>query len=388
MAYYTTDDFSRENFKELIGKINPMHESAAEEDLQDHVYEFVNRHKICDVKFSGFNWRDIGYNIFGKVDSRILLYVENINAIQFSYNNEYEYVEDVLKQKTGFLNKASQALEAVRLMSDGGKQTGNSNGKFVSKYSKLPAWKGSTGLTGMNQLTFKFRFGQAGLFDAWEEVVKPVLALGSTYAPYFASGNYMQGPLPTIQYYLINMGRHLLGDIKAAAAEGFASLIPENPFENKEPKSDNGVAKMQEALAVLTNLQRKIYEAVDSAIADTLAQSNLRSFYFTVGEKLSMGPFTAKGASMSFDFTQVDERGYPYQGSVTLNGMETYLLANAWTIQSMFGQKDAVKTQLEDDAKKNSSKKPTTIDIGKLDPMDSNSWKTANGDADPTKPKG
>ena len=369
--YYTTDGMSREGFKPggkyEVGRANPIREALQKENLglEDHVYEYVNKWKVADIVFGakadGKNWRSFGDGIFKtSVDERVFLYVEDMSSLQFDYKNEYEKVEDLIKSKAGFLNKASQAIEFARLISNEfNAQNPVAGGKFVSAYSTLKAWKSTSGLKGMSELTFKFRFGQAGLFDALEEVVKPVLALGSAFAPSFVTESYMKGPLPTVAEYLVKIGSQFISsiikDLDETASKGLEKLtssltIGGSGAETEKPPDppETGLSLFNTGLQKLTAFQANLYKGIDSAIGSVMSESGSSMMVFTLKiGRLVAGRFTAEGAKMKFDMTQVDERGYPFQGSVTISGMETFMVADRTSILKLFGG-DGSSTSTDD----------------------------------------
>jgi len=56
-------------------------------------------------------------------------------------------------------------------------------GKFVSRFKEAPTWLSTLPLEFANSLKFNFSFGQAGLFNAHEEVVKPITQLACLFLP-------------------------------------------------------------------------------------------------------------------------------------------------------------------------------------------------------------
>jgi hypothetical protein len=381
--YYTSDEVSKNGFKPggdiEIGRENPMIHHLKEVTLEDHVYQYINKWKVAEILFgvkgAGLDgkgelatWRGFGEPVFGNVDPRVLLYIDNMNAIDFEYENKYIGVEEAIKAKAGFLNKASQLMEFARLA--GNEYSDNTNaitgGKFISKYSTLKAWESTSSLKGMSALTFRFRFGQAGLFDSLEEVVKPVLALGCAFAPDFAPNysNYMQGPLPTVAEYIVKIGSTLLKSAIQELGEasekalGVASMKfgfgTSDDDEGKQLVATSqktaddffkaGEGALKDGIQKLTAFQNALYAGIDNAITTVIKEqgTTMKVFNLRVGHIL-VGPFTAKGAKMSFDMTQVDERGYPVAGQVTINQMESMFIADKKSILNMFrGDEDAI----------------------------------------------
>ena len=147
-------------------------------------------------------------------------------------------------------SKAGDALKSIQQSLD---PVANSQ-KFMLKFKNIPAWIGTENLSVPGSLTFKFSFGQAGLFDAAEEVVRPILALAMYFAPIdnrLKDGTFdgtIDGILPTEAYVKIR------GAI--AVAEGATSAV----------------STLMEGNGIL-NAVSSVYKAIDGSLAETYSES-------------------------------------------------------------------------------------------------------------------
>ena len=175
--------------------------------------------------------------------------------------------------------------------------------KFMLKFKNIPAWTGTENLSVPGSLTFKFGFGQAGLFDAAEEVVRPILALAMYFAPIdnrLKDGTFdgtIDGILPTEAYVKIR------GAI--AVAEGATSAV----------------STLMEGNGIL-NAVSSVYKAIDGSLAETYSES--RGVMVARYGNLIIPPFVVGKVKWKFDMSQVDENGYPYKGEITLSGIESF----------------------------------------------------------------
>lgn len=176
--------------------------------------------------------------------------------------------------------------------------------KFMLKFKNIPAWTGTENLSVPGSLTFKFSFGQAGLFDAAEEVVRPILALAMYFAPIDGlnedkkADGTVNGILPTEAYVKIQ------GAI--AVAEGATSAV----------------STLMEGNGILDAVS-SVYKAIDGSLAKTYSESSRGVMVARYGN-LIIPPFVVGKVKWKFDMSQVDENGYPYKGEITLSGIESF----------------------------------------------------------------
>jgi hypothetical protein len=166
------------------------------------------------------------------VPNNVQLFLENPN-VEFGYQLEVKnFVEDFMeKNKLTSLMDTLQASAALigSFSKDQGPPTA---GKFKSKYSYIPYAEDVSALQIDTSLTFKFHFGQYGLFSGEFEVVRPILSIASRLAPESLSlgsdptlKNFVGFPVPSFTSYLSNLGSGIQDAIAVV-----------NPFASEEDK--------------------------------------------------------------------------------------------------------------------------------------------------------
>lgn len=179
-----------------------------------------------------------------------------------------------------------------------------------------PEWSGRSfsdlGELSLNgEYTFKFAYGKFGLFNAFEEVVKPILALTLFFGIEADSEEWnghllksaaanINNPGPTHAQYLVSVIKGAVGDISNAA----------NVF------SGGGAAQ---TLAEANSL-------IQSALArgaHGIATGNLyRNCYLSWG-RFMFGPFQYDKIEYMFDQKNMDSYGWPTMGQFTISGIKS-----------------------------------------------------------------
>lgn len=352
------------------------------------------------------------------ISNKVIPVLDN-NCISFSISQEFDSFWDKV---TG--NQAVQLIDkvasAARMFSGKPDQR-----IHVSKYVKMPVLKAVGPIQISSSLKFNFYFGQAGLYDGLEEVVKPIIAIASTFMP----GGNGWGNAPSTEWALnvavrdimktfaneisskkgdINIEKRILStdpkfsgpngeyydpqspeyatayetdwkakydqqnpDSTKSADDAWKEAVEknhvpsyvaknyhagqqqahENPAEREQrhhqeaqaaaaaannSSSGNDKAKMdflkdtwnspdgikiiEKVAAGLSDLQNKIYEAIDHAGGE-VAQA-YKGCRIQIGRYVTPS-FLVKDVSWDFDFTNIDQNGFPTKGSVTLGGLES-----------------------------------------------------------------
>ena len=370
--------------------------------------------------FSGELTEDWRTRLSGVTISNKVIPVLDNNCISFSISQEFDSFWDKV---TG--NQAVQLIDkvasAARMFSGKPDQR-----IHVSKYVKMPVLKAVGPIQISSSLKFNFYFGQAGLYDGLEEVVKPIIAIASTFMP----GGNGWGNAPSTEWALSVAVRDIMktfaneisnkkGDIdkekrilstdpKYSGPNGeyydpqspeYATAYMEDwkaKYDQQNPDSTKGaddawkeaveknhvpsyVAKnytnsqqtthmtqgelysyqgqaanaaaeaaannnssgndkanmnflkdtwnspdgikiIEKVAANLSDLQNKIYEAIDHAGGE-VAQA-YKGCRIQIGRYVTPS-FLVKDVSWDFDFTNIDQNGFPTKGSVTLGGLES-----------------------------------------------------------------
>lgn len=169
---------------------------------------------------------------------------------------------------------------------------------------------GPLGLDG--EYTFKFAYGKFGLFNAFEEVVKPILAL-------------------TLFFGVEALGDDWNGHLLKSAASNISNPAPTHAqFLAERVKDAFGVLK-NTSWDDLTGgtLAQNLAEAnalIQSALAagaHNVSTSNAyRNCYMSWG-RFMFGPFNYGKISYSFDQKNMDSNGWPTVGSFTIGDIKS-----------------------------------------------------------------
>jgi len=323
-ALYRSDTQTRDQFLDHLGTPNPawsyFHQGSTRGEWDVHPQPYINKYKICEIAVNtgGIPGRWISPNSsnFGnwrtrsaiKVDPHILLMTDS-QTFSGGYSHDIGKAFDGMKP--GFLNQVEGALEMARLVS------GNANtadgGKFVSMYREVPVWNGTTP-NSMSDLKFHFEFGMSGIYSGEHEVVRPIFAIASQFTPYSANGNYLKGPAPTDAVYFMEM-------VTALAGSGGAIVESIKTGVTEVMNADGFAAKASGVVNTATEIQQKIYAAIDTGIQRG-AGHGLMSIHVRYGRFVT-GPYFVKNINWELDFSEVDEYGFPYKGTLTLGGLQS-----------------------------------------------------------------
>lgn len=375
---YEDDKNTQVNFPKYVGTISPIWESlrdcdtdyygngGSEEegkstarDQSFHSYQLINKFKVCDIAVVSAgnqdplslthsawgNWRMSNYAGV-KVSNNVFLWPQDKN-FSFSYTNEYGNAWEKLSS-AGLLSKVQQGAELLRTVAAATGADVDAGGKLVSKYVRAPNWKDTSPVGLDSALKFEFNFGQAGIFSGEQEVVKPILALASLFAPIQASGDqnvgYLEGPVPTPPSYLVNYFKKLASDGLGAIQEGFSHLAGGSESgTSEEGESKDFLGQVMgvvssaagKAASSVTALEKALISIQQNAIRDTLNSERSRALCLRLG-RMSIGPYLVKTVNWGFDFTHVDEYGYPYKGFVSFSGLENITVAETSDIAKPF----------------------------------------------------
>jgi len=325
-SLYRDDTQTRDQFPEHLGTPNPAYNYLKQDSSRGewgvHPQPFINKYKVCDVAVykAGLHPRHISPSSqdFGnwrknsaiKVDPNILL-MTDAHTMSGGYSHEIGKAWDGMKP--GFLNQVEGAIEMARLMS--GSQEAAEGGKFVSKYREVPVWKGTTPAQ-FSDLKFHFEFGMAGIYSGEHEVVRPIFALASQFTPYFAyEDNYLKGPAPTDAVYFVEMASSMIDYVKSGGLKKDMDEVVAGA--NFSSASDTAGTLVKAA----TKIQNIIYNAIDQGIQKG-ANHGLMSIHVRYGRFVT-GPYFVKNINWDLDFSEVDEYGFPFKGTLSLGGLQS-----------------------------------------------------------------
>ena len=190
----------------------------------------------------------------------------------------------------------------------------------------VKAWDGSQ--EGFKfEYEFSFAMGQYGLWNAKEEVVKPILNLIAPALPRSIDNFSMNGPFPTVIQLLSqmvkNVGEKLLGSFGELTKSNLDTKIKDAGTELK-----NWFSSFEETPGVLDKVSKAINDiggGINDVLKDlsnalnTVIQDSYRDYTYDVkfGNFVTFNNMIITNGETSFS-NEVDQYGYPIAGTVRL----------------------------------------------------------------------
>lgn len=266
-----------------------------------------------DVYKDRTNWREInlgGINFSKKpVSDKVVLIPEQT---EFKVVSEVKYKdesEDVGGGAGGILDAIKSGVEI-----------------FTGAVAR-PEWSarsfedlGPFGLDG--EYTFKFAYGKFGLFNAFEEVVKPILAL-TLFFGVEAIVEDEKGNSLSWDGHLLNSAASNIRNPAPTHAQFLAEKILGAVDTLKNLKNYNWNSLANGGLAQAMARANSLIQSALAEGAHNVSTSNAyRNCYMSWG-RFMFGPFTFGKTSYSFDQRNMDSNGWPTVGSFTIGDIKS-----------------------------------------------------------------
>lgn len=293
----------------------------------------VNRNKLVKIKWGG----ETHYYFSDKTDSG------------GGYSHETMNLMEVAKSAT------SGALGAFKTLSEiaGG-------GSYVPKYGNIPMWTGTKWDDDKFSIKLNFYWGSHLKFDAYEEVILPMMRLAAYYGLVQKSGSLYNGPAPNKNQVLVSIISSIGGMITAAANEKNAEARKKaqadkekqerQQKEQEEGKSSSELEyeKVNASPSYYIAIQEKInklsqtfYSCVDS-VAESIIGSGYKLMTVYTAGSVYYGCLPV-GMSWKFDKSNLDENGFPCTGEVEIK-LVKLLSPTSGAITSAFASRDDNKS--------------------------------------------
>lgn len=334
--------------------VDAMDSSIAGEG--DHAQESINYFRTIDImvtqsanaytswyanKTKGWgNWRT---RSGVKVDDRVTLYMDDLSKIGMTYSQNFGYAWDEIAG-SGAIGKVAEMAKKIQNNAAMLAATGNSSMNVdtstpMGKYQKVPYIKSVEPFKiEPSSLTFNFNFGQAGIFSGEQEVVRPILALASIFLPYQtpykdddSGGDWLNLAAPTQAQVYANIARIMNSDnffisqknalannLKEMGAELKENFNISTPLGSTKDTLATGAAT---ASNLATQFIKGLYKRIDLGLKESM-NKNSTSIILRVG-RYQLPPCFPSSVSWNFDFSQVDEYGFPRGGTITFEGLQS-----------------------------------------------------------------
>lgn len=333
--------------------VDTMDSSIAGEGV--HAQESINYFRTIDImvthsanaytswyanKTNGWgNWRNNSI----KVDDRVMLYIEDISKIGMTYSQNFGYAWDEIAG-SGAIGKVAEMAKKIQnnaamLAATGDSSMNVDTSTPMGKYQKVPYIKSVEPFKiEPSSLTFSFNFGQAGIFSGEQEVVRPILALARIFLPYQtpykdddSGGDWLNLAAPTQAQVYANIAgimnsdsfftsqkNALANNLKAIGAELKENFSLSNPLDSTKDTLTTGAVT---ASNMATQFIKGLYKRIDLGLKKSMDE-NSTSIILRIG-RYQLPPCFPSSVSWNFDFTQVDEYGFPRGGTITFEGLQS-----------------------------------------------------------------
>ena len=269
------------------------------------------------------------------VDKRIELLMTSPPKTMKTSNNIKQPVKELLKgggngstimgKVTTFATAAYDTLNAVMTNGDG-----NTSPTWQPWMTSVKAWDGSK--EGFSfEYEFSFAMGQYGLWNAKEEVVKPILNLIAPALPRSMNNFSMNGPFPTAIQLLSQMVKGAWNNIKDKAWNKIQGLLNKDSdlkdasgAIDKElndwfkGESLGGLDKVSKAINEIGGGINGVLEDLSNAL-NKVIQDSYQNYTYDVkfGNFVTFNNMIITNGETSFS-NEVDQYGYPIAGTVKL----------------------------------------------------------------------
>lgn len=308
--------------KELLIGLQPITNTGVfvSEDLDDDNWG-------CYTK-----WRKETFNLFGDVNESVGFFPE-----KFDINPKVSITKgeqsDFLQKFNDIRDKAFKEIDILRYAlasnQNGGGDVNLSSvaqSATVREYTTFETYKDVSNLLSGISVKIPFAYGQFGLFDAYEEVVKPVCALMSLYSPHKSKDstggvNLYNTPYPSDAYLTAQQFKGIYG----TAFETVASAFINKEKEGEEQTQGSGQSFKSGNVDFLNTSLQTIEQIAISGLLKVLKDTGVESTKwkyttFRYGN-FKIGPCQIKTMKANFDFKHLDERGYPYKCELEIEAL-------------------------------------------------------------------
>ena len=257
------------------------------------------------------------------VDSRVYLLMSSSPKTMKTSNRIKEPVQELLKSNSNSIvgktvsaiNIASDVLNAVAISNNNGETTPTWQPWMMG----VKSWDG-THQGFAFEYEFSFAMGQYGLWNAEEEVVKPILNLIAPALPRSMNNFSMNGPFPTAIQLLSLLIKNSSAITETFGGEGTTLQSRLNGFTNRMGEIVSNIAE-NGIVAGITDVAEDVNNVLKT-LSNTLSnviQASYQNYTYDVsfGNFVTFNNMIITNGETSFS-NEVDQFGYPIAGSVKL----------------------------------------------------------------------
>lgn len=252
------------------------------------------------------------------VDKRVYLLMTSPPKTMKTSNSIKQPVQELLKgnSNTTVGKIASAATTVFNAVNASVIDEGETASTWQPWMVGVKSWDGAKGGFSF-EYEFSFAMGQYGLWNAKEEVVKPILNLIAPALPRSMSNFSMDGPFPTAIQLLSLLVQNSLSD--TYSKEGNSNFL--GYFENTVDRLKTNIKEDGIFKGVATTAVTEINDVLEdlSNILNDVIQESYKGYTYDVkfGNFVTFNNMIITNGETSFS-NEVDQFGYPIAGSVKL----------------------------------------------------------------------
>ena len=252
------------------------------------------------------------------VDERVYLLMTSPPKTMKTSNSIKQPVQELLKgnSNTTVGKIASAATTVFNAINASVIDEGETASTWQPWMVGVKSWDGAKGGFSF-EYEFSFAMGQYGLWNAKEEVVKPILNLIAPALPRSMSNFSMDGPFPTAIQLLSLLVQNFLSD--TYSKEGNSNFL--GYFENTVDRLKTNIQEDGIFKGVATTAVTEINDVLGdlSNILNDVIQESYKGYTYDVkfGNFVTFNNMIITNGETSFS-NEVDQFGYPIAGSVKL----------------------------------------------------------------------
>lgn len=359
---------------------------------------------IPEAILTSESWRNFSQNGVCDIEDSVVLCTEKVEfgeGVQYETGDMFSAASEsgpmkTIKQGVEGANAGVNTLAGI--MSGDLSAAPMPEDSYISRFSGMRYLKSITS-TGISEITFKFRIGQGGLFDARKEVVEPIVAIACCFAPFRKGNGFVEGPVPTKAELLSEVTKSLFSTMESAGirgkdgtgattkslygnstesssdnvytpaeveaikrfySEGFDKrddIYPESvkkikqdvALKNKDKgqaildvmrnygsSTDSSPEDTSKTLNTIAGIEKSLMDALNQAAYNVMTGGKTRTMSIKIGHML-FGPYYAGNINWTFDYTNVDQNGWPCAGHIQISDLKPVLVIDRFDIRNKLG---------------------------------------------------
>ena len=210
----------------------------------------------------------------------------------------------------------------------------------VDRFRNVPYVK-DVDNSSIDSLTFKFQFGQFGLFSCEKEVVLPILKLASLFS-YSFTGYEFEDKKQNGGDYRNNGNNWVKAPFEpkfTVMTKMYASLFNRGKFliNNLLSEDNNSTEGDRTPATPKINNLSQVPKLFSNIVNEAAGEARVTAFLFSIGSSI-YGPFYASDVKWEFDYERTDNNGLPFSGTINFSGIKPLLVEDNIGLLSTGGQ--------------------------------------------------